>query len=323
MFLIIVDAKTALSGVAKGLELCIRNIIPALFPLCVLSKYLIGSIAGQPIPFLRPLGKVCGLSYGAETILLSGFVGGYPIGAQCLNDAYRKKTITIHEAHRMTAFCNNAGPAFIFGILGQAFDNPAAVWALMGLQVVSAILVAVLIPGRSNAKCKFNTTESMPLTTAVEQSIRAMAAVCSWVILFRTAMAYFERWVFPRATPVIKAILTGILELSNGCISLQTIVSPGLKYIIAAGMLSFGGLCVAMQTRSVTKQIGGTLYLPGKILQASITVFLAYLSQPILFRNRQYYPVPVFVPVGCLLFAGSIIFVLRIKKGRNPEQNDV
>jgi hypothetical protein len=69
-------------------------------------------------------------------------------------------------------------------------------------------------------------------------------------------------------------MLWGILELTNGCIHLGTLEDPELRFAVCAVLLSFGGLCVTMQTVSVTGKLGSGLYFPGKILQTCITAAL-------------------------------------------------
>ena len=42
MLMLILDGRTALTGAAEGIDLCIRTVIPALFPFFVLSPLLMG-----------------------------------------------------------------------------------------------------------------------------------------------------------------------------------------------------------------------------------------------------------------------------------------
>ena len=111
-----------------------------------------------------------------------------------------------------------------------------------------------------------------------------------------------------------QAIIAGLLELSNGCISLSVLPSYGLRYILSAGFLSFGGLCVAMQTMSVAKNVKQNLYFPGKVLQASISLVLACLSQYIIFPAEHQLAVPIWLPTCCIVLIGTISAFLRANK---------
>ena len=54
ILLLILDGKTAISGASEGLQLCIRSVIPSLFPFFVLSNLLTGTLLGQDISVFRP-----------------------------------------------------------------------------------------------------------------------------------------------------------------------------------------------------------------------------------------------------------------------------
>ena len=87
MLLLILDARTGFQGAAEGIRLCISSVIPSLFPFFVLSMVLTGAIAGSTWRGLRPLGRLCGLPKGAESLLVVGLMGGYPVGAQSIAQA--------------------------------------------------------------------------------------------------------------------------------------------------------------------------------------------------------------------------------------------
>ena len=57
MFLLIMNTKTAISGASAGIELCLKVLIPSLFPFFVVSTYLNASMLGLPIPGLRMIGS--------------------------------------------------------------------------------------------------------------------------------------------------------------------------------------------------------------------------------------------------------------------------
>ena len=87
LLVLILDAKTALQGARQGVELCLKTVIPSLFPFFVLSILLTSSLLGSRIPLLRPLGRLCGVPKGAESLLIPAFLGGYPVGAQSVPEA--------------------------------------------------------------------------------------------------------------------------------------------------------------------------------------------------------------------------------------------
>jgi hypothetical protein len=99
------------------------------------------------------------------------------------------------------------------------------------------------------------------------------------VVLFRVILAFGNRWIFWAFPTEVQVVLSGILELTNGCCALGNIEDLGLRFVICSGLLAFGGVCVTMQTVSVAAEIGLGYYFPGKIMQALISIALGFAAQ--------------------------------------------
>lgn len=267
MLILILDGKTALQGAQQGIELCLRTVIPSLFPFFLLSILLTSSFLGSSLPVLRPLANLCGMPNGAESILVSGFLGGYPVGAQSIAAAYHSGQLDRKDAERMLAFCNNAGPAFLFGMVASMFPKPWIAWALWGIHIASAILVSLLIPGNTAKSASLSLSKQTSLPEALHSSITVMATVCGWVLLFRVVIAFLNRWVLWLLPTTVHVAITGLLELSNGCCELASISDTSLRFILCSAMLALGGICVTMQTMSVTYGLSLRYYFIGKLLQ--------------------------------------------------------
>ena len=275
MLILILDGQTALEGARTGIELCLKTVVPSLFPFFILSILLTSSFSGSSLPLLRPLGRLCGIPRSMEAILISGFLGGYPVGAQSIASAYHSGQLSRTDAERMLGFCNNAGPAFLFGMISSLFSDHRTVWILWGIHIFSAVMVSLLFPADSSDCRKPANTASISVSDALRSAIRVMAAVCGWVVLFRVIITFLSRWVLWLLPNTAQVALIGILELSNGCCELASIADPSLRFILCAGMLAFGGLCVTMQTKAVTVGLSGKYYYLGKVLQTAFSLLLS------------------------------------------------
>lgn len=279
MTVLILDGKTALSGAASGVALCLKTIIPSLFPFIFLSNLLTGSLLGSKVALLRPLGKLCHMAEGTESLLAVGFLGGYPVGAQSVASAYRSGQLSRTEAERLLPFCSNAGPSFLFGILAPMFDSPAVAWALWLIHMLSAAAVgATLATHTGKAVVSASSTAPSP-AEALERAVKTIGLICGWIILFRMLLTFSERWLLWLFPISVRVIFAGFLELSNGCVLLQQFENEGMRMMAASGVLAFGGCCVLLQTRSVTEGLSLRLYFPGKLLQCAYSLLLTGLLQ--------------------------------------------
>lgn len=314
MLVMILDAKCATESAKEGINLCLRTVIPSLFPFFVLSTILNIGLLGISIPFLRPISRLCHVPNGAESLLLLGYTTGYPVGAQVISESYRQKSMPASTAQRLLGFCNNAGPAFIFGMLSPIFVEKHIPWLLWGIHIASGIIVGCILPSEEQQACVIKEAPPISAGKALHSAIRSIATVCGWVVLFRILLGYLNRWFLWWLPLPVQVILSGTLELANGCVLLNDLASPGLKFIIASSMLAFGGICVGMQTRSVTQGLGTGFYFPGKILQTLLSILLSAVLQQFLFDTSDVFQVRqsiIFLLITCVIL---MFCFLRRKK---------
>lgn len=277
--LLILDSKAALTGAQHGVELCIQTVIPSLFPFFLFSILLTSSLMGRQLTILRPISRFCRIPEGAESILIAGFLGGYPVGAQCISRALDANQLSSSDARRLLGFCNNCGPAFLFGMAGALFENWWTPWLLWLIHIIGALCVGAIIPGRP-VKCRAQYMSAVSPVHALTKSVHIMAGVCGWVVLFRVLITFLNRWILWYLPPECQVAISGLLELSNGCVGLYELKSLSLRFILCAGFLGFGGLCVTMQTLSVvSEKLDKRLYFPGKALHCCISLCLACIVQ--------------------------------------------
>ena len=317
MGILILDSKTALLGATAGLQLCILSLIPSLFPFFVLSSLLSSALMGTKLPLLGPLRKLLRIPEGCESLLIPGFLGGYPAGAQCIGQALGQERISRTDARRLLLFCNNAGPSFLFGVLGPVFSEKWMLWALWGVQIAAALLCSRILPELPDRTCSMKRTEPS-LPDALAAGIRILATVCGWVIFFRVIIAFCERWFLWLLPAALQVAVKGALELANGCCTLVLIADDRLRFVIASGLLSFGGLCVTMQTASVIGNLPLSSYVFSKLLQS---LFCLGFSAAIMYRAVWMYPL-LGICALCLkkvvAFSGFLMYNDAINLRRNP-----
>lgn len=314
-FLILVlDTKTAITGAAEGVEICLKMLVPSLLPFLFLSGLLVASLQGKPLPVLHPISKLLRLPKGAESIFLIGLLGGYPVGAQCVAQAVSSGSISRENGKRMIAFCSNAGPAFIFGIGSRLFDKTWMVWMLWLIHMIAALLVGSVTYG-VDAEFTITRTPSAPAPAAIlRQAIQTMAMICGWVIIFRVLLSFLQQWFMWWLPDWAAYSISGLLEIANGCFALLQIENTKLRFLLCSTFLGFGGLCVTMQTYSVCSGLDCRFYLPGKFLQ---TVFSILLSTALISRE-MILPAALILSSICLLVR---FFTKRYaKKDSNPHR---
>ena len=305
LFVLIMDSKTAIAGAAEGVQLCIHTLIPSLFPFFIISGYFCKVYSQIKLPFLTPIMHTCGIPQGAESMLVLGLLGGYPVGAKTIADAFSSGQIDSKSAKRMLGFCNNAGPSFVFGVIGGMFEKPLIPWLLFIIQILSSLITGCILPDKSCTKITRMNNQSASFSKCFEGSIRSTASVCGWVILFRVFIKILQRWILWLFPEGLQVIAMGVLELSNGCIGLQGIEDEGLRFVLSSAFLSFGGICVYLQTKSVTATLGTGCYLTGKFIQTLLSVILSGIIQQFISGSHRsttirLISIPIIVLLVCI-----------------------
>lgn len=280
MALLLVSSAAAGEAVRRGLALCARSVVPALFPYFVLSGLFTSlgfaeGVGRRLAPAAERLLRVSGA--GASAFFL-GLLGGYPVGGRTVGQLYRTGRVNRREAEHLLAFCNNAGPSFILGVVGLGcFRSLAAGWALYLIHGASALGTGILLRGKVRPRQGFAHPRALPekllpaFIRSVQESALAMIRICGFVVFALVVQALVTEW-----TGVSHPAALGFIELTGGIVRLG---SGRADFVWAAALLGWGGLSVHGQTAAV---LGDTdlkmgRYFLGKGLQAALSAMLAYL----------------------------------------------
>lgn len=315
---LILDAPTASEAVREGIALCIETVIPSLFPFFLLSALLVGSLHGIRFHGGARLCTLWNLPEGCESILLIALTGGYPIGAKTVSSACAQGLIAKEDALRMIGFCNNAGPAFILGITPMLFSSPRIPWVLWILQIFSAWGAARLLGRPCKAEIGGGTMQSKAKNNPIMmQSLRSMALVCGWIVIFRVVIDFARKWLLLKLPVHLRVFLCGLIELTNGCCMLREIPHEDLRFFLCAIFLCSGGICVTMQTVSLLHHIDSAAYIRGKAVQSGICVLMTAAVLPFLFPDSAF---PLLSSVMSAIFL-FLAFVFAFKRNYSRKRN--
>lgn len=281
MALLLVRSAVAGEAVRRGLTLCARSIIPALFPYFVVSGLFtsLGFAEGVGRRLAPVTEHLFGVGGAGASALFLGLLGGYPVGGRTAGQLYRAGRLEKDEAQRLLAFCNNAGPSFILGVVGLGcFQSLRAGVLLYVIHALSAVLVGVLQkkkgrPRRSAPRPLSPPEKILPaFIRSVQDSAGAMVRICGFVVFALVVQA-----LLAELTGITHPAALGFIELTGGVVRLGS--SPS-DFVWAATLLGWGGLSVHGQTAAVLAGTGLRMdrYFLGKLLQAAVSAVLAYMT---------------------------------------------
>lgn len=301
---LLIFPNLCISAAQQGLLLWFNKVLPSLLPFMILIHMLTGldslkSISKHASLITYKLWKLPGCTLFA---FIMGLLAGYPMGGRIIKDLVITGNLTPKQGEKALCFCNNCGPLFIVGTVGTALLGDVKLgYFLLIIHILSATISSILLkptfPSTTSKRTPLQiATSSKTLSTlfneAVVNSMDTMTCIGGYIIFFSVIShlitdTYVLQWFFKLPiinqipTSTLQAILTSILELSNGVNSLSQISSPYTLALLSAA-LAFGGLCIYFQTLYVLE--GLTLstkpYLLSKCLQAIISFLLTCVLYP-------------------------------------------
>ncbi len=317
LLFLIIKTETATTACLNSLVLCAKTVIPTLFPFFVISGLMqnlgIVAVLGRVFsPVSRFLFKTSGKG---AVVFIIGILCGYPTGAKVVAQMCENNELSQEEGERLLAFCNNSGPLFVVGAVGNMMlgSHTFGVF-LYAVHVISALLTGIFLRffAKNSHKTPNETFVTKTLGEAVAKSVEtavfSILNVCGYVVFFGVLCAIVKN-----------PFLVSILEVTTGAKMLANLgLNTETTLILLSGIIGFGGICVALQVQSAVSKTGLSLklYIFGKIFQALISMIITFLwlklnsavfvFAPQSFANYEHiYSVVIFF-VGVLLLFGRL-----------------
>lgn len=264
IFFMITSSKEVIESVGFSISIWKDNLFPTLFPFFVVSNLLMNygfiEIIGKVFnPIMRRLFHLpgrCGF------ILAASLFSGFPSGAKYTNDFVTNKKITKEQGERLLTFTHYSNPLFILGMIGSVLlNNQGLAFIILVSHVIAGILtgmimnrsypVPVLEKEKHFQKKSVSTkTFGELLKSSIFDSLNTMFLLLGVVTIFLIiTTCIHELFHFP---DIIQAILSGILEMTQGVKMVSTLRIPDvIKASLLVGIISFGGFSVHLQVISI------------------------------------------------------------------------
>ena len=263
-----------------GMSLAIKCVIPSSFPFMVLSDIYVSYGKPESIYLLSSfLSSILGVPKAALAAFICGNIGGFPIGAKMVSDAYREGRISRSEAERILPLCNNPSCAFIIGAVGMGMYGDIKLGILLTVSVFASTLICGMATRTPKCKTDFSdyiTRQSYSFVNSVKAAGASSVNIISFISIFCVALGIIKKRV--KYAPILY-IIYAFSEVSNAVKSFSELhnISPILSIALSAFSLGFGGACVAMQSTSFTTSCGLKMrrYYSLKFLQGIISSALS------------------------------------------------
>ncbi|MGI6167360.1 MAG: nucleoside recognition domain-containing protein [Eubacteriales bacterium] len=289
LILILKNPEPAIEYIKVGLVLCVRTVIPSLFPFMVIAELVVtsglGELAGKYLS--RPLRWLFGISGASACAVILGAICGFPVGARTIAALLDRGCITNREAARLLTFCNNPSPAFIIGAVGVSlFSNRTIGIVLYAITLFNAFFIGfsqrfISISQDENSG---HETKTYPggisaFTSSVTHAAESMLIICAYIVFFSALVGCLADVISGlNLPPAAVALLYGIFELTGG-VGAASALGPNIAGIcLCAFIIGWSGLSVHFQVISVCSGRGLIYksYFFAKLISGLLNSILTY-----------------------------------------------
>lgn len=247
-------------SVLLSVDLWIKRVLPSLFPMFILSDIFI--YFGLPHILKKMFGgltnRLFGVSGNASYIFFMSMICGTPSSAYIAKNMYQNHEISALEAEKALCFSFFSNPLFLLTMFGLIFPNNKIlviklIFIHYAANIVIGFFLKFLMPASQEQMQKISLTNmsfGQTLTTSIGKSMNTLIMILGTItfyIILTTAITS----ALP-STPLFKSILGGMLEITQGLNALTNLsISETLKAVIAVSFVSFGGLSIHTQIKSI------------------------------------------------------------------------
>lgn len=255
------------AATVNAVDMCIKIIIPSLFPFFVISDVLMSRMNFSPRGICARISKkVFNLPPCALPVLAIGLISGYPVGAAAVCSLYENGTISKTDAEHLICFTNNSGPLFLICSVGCGMYGSLQIGLLLyGIHIFTALCTAI-IAGRlytvHGSGSPFSARRKFSLAESVETAFVKCIKIIGFVVFFAIITEFFSQAAdgvpITKNSLFLRAAVISALEMTNGISRAAAQLPLGDALCLTSFAAAWSGVSVLFQVKSVTKNMLST-----------------------------------------------------------------
>jgi len=296
--MIIINPTNYAKVSVDALTVWATKVFPLLFPFFILTRLIVNYSESKQNFLDKYFSKLYNAPSGSLLTFGLSTLSGYPMGAKLICIRYDNKEIDSMSAEKMLSFCSVSGPIFMLGTVGvMMFNSFSAGLIIMISNIIASLINGLIYRNRKShlAQTSVNlTNKPASFSDIVYDSLISILMVGAYIIFsfliidilnnlkILSFITHSICCVFKLNShhDIVKSVLSGVLEITKGCVDLGCLnISLKLKTILASTLIGFGGFCVMLQNLGFVSKLKiktSTIILQ-KTTQAAICFVLSFL----------------------------------------------
>lgn len=267
LYFSIINNKLINTSIISSINLWVTKVFPSLFPMILINNILIDY--NFPYYIIKLL-KKNGLKY---YVMILSLFSGSPSNAIIIKELYQNNSIDENDANKLLTYTFFSNPIFLVTMLSLSFEINI-VWKIIIISYLSNFIISFIFKiNPINLKSLKNKKHSISnsITKTMSTLIMILGTIVFYILLSTFIITLFK------LNNINSIFIKGFLELTQGLNSLQNInINLFLKELIAITFISFGGLSIHAQIKSILSDtnLSYKYFLYGRLLSIIISVVL-------------------------------------------------
>ncbi|MBE6154012.1 MAG: hypothetical protein E7163_00335 [Firmicutes bacterium] len=268
------------SIIIESVNLFFNKVFVSLFPMFIINDILIAFNFPYYfyIIFNKLFNKLFKTSGICAYVFIMSLISGTPSNAYILKNLVENNLISNEEANHYLYFTYFSNPLFLTLMLSMLFDTNAVIKIII-IHYVSNIIIGLLLRNKAPKIINKNITSNSnsfgsTLTKSINRTITTLLMILGTIVFYMLLSFIITKFI---NINFFKVIISGLLEITNGLNLLCTLnISLKIKEIIAISIISFGGLSIHTQIKSILENtnINYLPFLKGRLYQVLISIIL-------------------------------------------------
>ena len=314
--------------ISMALNRCLVVIIPSLFSFMVFSDLVLKSECYTILckPFSLISKYIFKMDSNLFFVFLLGNICGYPIGFRLINNLYSQGRISKSTAELMSCYCYASGPSFVIGLVGITIfsSNTIGLVIFFANFLSNAVIAIVLNHVVDTPKIKEVSSDNakISIVESVQSASKGILLICSMIIMFASIIGILK------GLNLFELINFDILPILEITYVVDMAISGDIIPVLSA-LISFGGVCVLFQLKSLSQGISLKYLIISRIPAVFLSAAFTRIITGIFSISYQVNSAQVYINDKTIGFTNAksylpallmvvMMFILILTKEKNP-----
>ncbi len=270
--LIFIKKDIMYATIYKTTMIWFKSIVPSLFPMFIITSLVVSSnliinicnIFGKPFKYLFNTSI-----FGFFVFFLSLFTG-CPSNAKYIKDLLDNKLISKAEQNKLLIFSLNFNPILIYNLTNTFLEKKDSI-IIISIIIITNIILGIIIRNKKVELLNNNYIQSnLTISIIIKNTIDTLLMILGTLIFYNIIIN-----LLPIKNMLLKNIINGFLEITTSLSNLKYLnISTTLKKVLTLIYLSFGGLSIHTQIKSILPDIKYNVFFKYRIIAIFISLSL-------------------------------------------------